>query len=219
MVRPGRRCCEKFAPARCPRPGPCPPGRHDRFRVCVVPGNHPRQGRHSSPQSWADGRASIEPRGVQQCGSRSARRGRQTRRMAPRRRFWLRIRQHRRRALDVTGAARTLYVRREQDQPAGGWRSDVEAAEEIYERSSTRSKDHGTSSSTRTCRSAPRAGCRCSTISRSTPNTASPCALSRISLSPVNGLAELPTGDRLCGQASSCLLDSTPSVRPLRARR
>ena len=41
----------------------------------------------------------------QQCGSRSARRGRQTRRVAPRRRFWLRIRQHRGRAVDVTGAA------------------------------------------------------------------------------------------------------------------
>ena len=82
------------------------------------PRDGPRRRRGRRPQPGPPAHPPPEPRRVPQRRPRSARPGDRRARVAAARRVGLRVRQHRRRAGDLAGAARPLHGRGREDQPA-----------------------------------------------------------------------------------------------------
>ena len=114
------RVLRKLRTGEMPPAGHAPPGCAGSRGVHEIAGGfaRPRRGRQS--ESRQARRPPPEPRGVQQRHPRLAGAGYSAGRHAPGGRFRLRLRQHRRRALDLPGPAGTIHVGGAHGQPPGG---------------------------------------------------------------------------------------------------
>ena len=148
-------CCASSAPARCRRPA-CRVRQRRLSALFVADGWKIALDRcgGGKSQSGPAGDSPPEPRRIQQRDSRSAGARYQAGIVAAGGRFRLRLRQHRRRALGLAGAAGAVHVGGAQGQPPGGGDPSIKPAEEEFTcRGCADRQDSRTSGSATICRS------------------------------------------------------------------